>query len=51
MIIKVNIECLEILNYFAFTINNWDFENFEQYETHAPLKEKETFWQHLKAFM
>ena len=30
---------------------DWDFVLFEQCETHAQLKERETFWQHrLKTF-
>ena len=30
---------------------DWDFVIFEQCETHAQLKERETFWQHrLKTF-
>ena len=33
------------------SIEDWDFVIFEQYETHAQLKERETFWKHrLKAF-
>ena len=32
-------------------IEDWDFVIFEQCETHAQLKERETFWQHrLKTF-
>ena len=32
-------------------IDDWNFEIFEQYETHEQLKEIETFWQHrLKTF-
>ena len=32
-------------------IEDWDFVIFEQCETHAQLKESETFWQHsLKTF-
>ena len=32
-------------------IEDWDFVNFEQCETHAQLKEREAFWQHrLKTF-
>ena len=32
-------------------IKGWDFVIFEQSETHAQLKERETFWQHrLKIF-
>ena len=32
-------------------IDKWDFVILEQCETHAQLKEKETFWQHrLKTF-
>ena len=27
-------------------IEDWDFEIFEQCETHPQLKERETFWQH-----
>ena len=27
-------------------IEDWDFVIFEQYETHAQLKKRETFWQH-----
>ena len=65
IIIKVNIEHLErvigkfLRNYFTLTIvlmnkaalKIWDFVIFEQCETHAPLKEGETFWQHrLKTF-
>ena len=33
------------------SIEDWDFVIFEQWETHAQLKERETFWQHrLKTF-
>ena len=32
-------------------IEDWDFVIFEQCETHAQLKKRETFWQHrLKTF-
>ena len=32
-------------------IEDWKFSIFEQSETHAQLKERETFWQHgLKTF-
>ena len=32
-------------------MEDWDFVTFEQCETHAQLKEKQTFWQHrLKTF-
>ena len=27
-------------------IEDWDFVNFEQYERHAQLNKRETFWQH-----
>ena len=33
------------------SIEDWDFVIFEQWETHAQLKEREIFWQHrLKTF-
>ena len=61
IIIKVNMERLEkvngkfLRNYFTLTIvfmaTDWDFVIFEQWETHAQLKERETLWQHrLKTF-
>ena len=64
IIIEVNIERLErvigkfLRNYITqycldghSSIKDWDFLIFEQCETHAQLKERETLWQHrLKIF-
>ena len=64
IITEVNIERLEraigkfLRNYITQycldghnNIEDWDFLIFEQCETHAQLKERETFWQHrLKTF-